>query len=422
MCAKYSIIIEKSKGNIHMKKIIKILVIAMTLNMTAFASWENGKKTTVEVNLHIGVIENFNVTHTRAVLYNSSLEPIGYFNTKIDGINAVKPLVFEVEEYSVGEEFYFSCLNDIDCIEYNSEYYGINSKILLKTAEDALSEDGEPIWGNVFDMNLYPNEQKRVSFRRNSEVYEPTHPIKLVDGVAMISLVDVMNMFGLWEDGDTYFDDVSGRLTIYDAEKPIEMTLDSWEASVGGDIILPIPPMRINTLMYLPLRTVCEALGAEVKASSVNDVLSINLVTEKGEFPEKDAVINELNVSSKTDYFIWIDKSDFAVTVFKGSKNNWTAINSYPCSIGAPSSPTITGQFEYHSKENRWSYKNYYCGPIMRFYKGYAIHSTLVRYDGTDYDGRLGQKISHGCVRMRPADIQYMWDTIPLSTTVYITE
>lgn len=404
-----------------MKKIIKMLLIVMLFNMTAVSAADADVKTTVEVNVHIGDIENFNVTHSQMVLYNSNFEPIASYNTKIDAINTVKPLIFDVGEYKVGEEFYFSCLNDIDCVEYNSEYYGINSKILLKTAEDKLSENGEPVWGNVFDVNLYPNEQKRVTFKRNSTEYAPMHSIKVVDGVAMISLVDIMNMFGLWEDGDTYFDDF-GKLTIYDAEQPIEMTLGSWEANIGYDVILPMPPMRINTLLYIPLRTVCEALGAEVKASSVNDVLSINVVTEKSEFPEKDAVINELNVSSKTDYLIWIDKSDFAVTVFKGSKNNWTAINSYPCSIGAPSSPTITGQFEYYSKENRWSYKKYYCGPIMRFYRGYAIHSTLLRYDGTDYDGRLGQKISHGCVRMRLADIQYMWDTIPLSTTVYVTE
>ena len=58
----------------------------------------------------------------------------------------------------------------------------------------------------------------------------------------------------------------------------------------------------------------------------------------------------------------------------------------------------------------------------MRFYKGYAMHSTLVRYDGTDYDPRLGMMISHGCIRMKPADIQYLWDTIPLYTKVYVTE
>ena len=57
----------------------------------------------------------------------------------------------------------------------------------------------------------------------------------------------------------------------------------------------------------------------------------------------------------------------------------------------------------------------------MRFYKGYAIHSTLLRYDGSDYDGRVGKQISHGCVRVKPENINWMVSMIPLYTKIYIT-
>ena len=58
----------------------------------------------------------------------------------------------------------------------------------------------------------------------------------------------------------------------------------------------------------------------------------------------------------------------------------------------------------------------------MRFNGGYAIHSTLLRYDGTPYDDRVGVKISHGCIRLRKDDINWMVSYIPLNTRIYINE
>ena len=107
--------------------------------------------------------------------------------------------------------------------------------------------------------------------------------------------------------------------------------------------------------------------------------------------------------------------------VYQGSKGEWVLINSFPCAIGKPSTPTCTGEYRYYSRETAWRYSNYYCGPIMRFNGGYAIHSTLLRYDGTDYDGRVGVAISHGCVRLRPDKLDWLINTVPLYTKIYIT-
>ena len=57
----------------------------------------------------------------------------------------------------------------------------------------------------------------------------------------------------------------------------------------------------------------------------------------------------------------------------------------------------------------------------MRFYKGYALHSTLIRYNGTPYDNRVGVKISHGCVRIRPEGINWLVQNIPLYSRVLVT-
>ena len=405
-----------------MKKSLLFICFIFLFNITAvFAEGSYNQKTTVEFDIHIGNIENFKVCNAEMALYNTNNERLGVLNVEIDAVDVTKSIPFVVDEYTAGEEFYIMFLNNVDCIKYQSEFYGIYSKIPVKTYCDYYDENSQLIKGNKFSMTIYPLEQQKISFSHNSRTYKTDHPIKMVDGNCMISLVDVMNIFDLWQD-KTSFDDVTGKLVIFNEDKNVEMTLWSNDASNGEAVTLATPPIRINSLMYVPLRFVCESLGARVNALNENGVLMVNVITSDGNFPEKDAFINSTNLTSRTNYLIWIDKSDFRVTVFEGSKNNWRAINSYPCSIGAPGTPTVTGVFEYYSKEKRWSYPGYYCGPIMRFYGGYAMHSTLVRYDGTDYDPRLEMMISHGCIRMKPSDIQYLWDTIPLYTRIYVTE
>lgn len=388
-----------------MKKLL-LLCIIFILNISSVYAEEI--KSTVEVDIYIGEIENFKPATCNMVLYDINFNEVATSQLEVNAIGVTRTLAFEVEEYADGEEFYISCLNDADCIKYLDEYYGIGSKILLNTQEK-------------ISMTLYPVEQQKIKFSHNFSKYKTEHPIAFVDGNCMISLVDVMNMFDLWED-KTVFDGETGKLEIKVDDKNVVMTLSELEAYSGEDVVLPVAPTRINTMMYVPLRFTCEALGADVLATYYNDELNVDVITMKSQFDEKEAYINSTDISSRSNYLIWIDKSEFCVTLFKGEKGNWIVQKTYPCSIGAPHTPTITGTFEYYSKEKRWSYPKYYCGPVMRFHGGYAMHSTLVKYDGTFYDGRLGMKISLGCIRMHPDDIQYLWDNIPLYTRIHITE
>jgi lipoprotein-anchoring transpeptidase ErfK/SrfK len=52
---------------------------------------------------------------------------------------------------------------------------------------------------------------------------------------------------------------------------------------------------------------------------------------------------------------------------------------------------------------------------------GYAFHSRL-RYPGTQTisDPSIGFPVSHGCVRMFQEDIDWLFDTIPVETTVVV--
>ena len=131
--------------------------------------------------------------------------------------------------------------------------------------------------------------------------------------------------------------------------------------------------------------------------------------------------VNDKKIWSDTPYLIWVSKANFKVSVFLRENGKWNCIKTIGCSIGAPGTPTVTGQFKYYQYQKKWDYGSYYVGPIMRFYGGYAIHSTLVNNNGTDRDGRIGKMISHGCVRVRPENINWLTAYIPLGTKIYIT-
>lgn len=132
-------------------------------------------------------------------------------------------------------------------------------------------------------------------------------------------------------------------------------------------------------------------------------------------------VVNGNRIWSDTDYLVWVSKSNFTVSVFLRDNGAWRCIKYFPCSIGAPNTPTVTGQFRYYQYQTRWQYSGYYVGPIMRFYGGYAIHSTLLNNNGTDRDGRTGKMISHGCVRVRPENMNWLTYYVPLGTKIYVT-
>ena len=148
-------------------------------------------------------------------------------------------------------------------------------------------------------------------------------------------------------------------------------------------------------------------------------VCPLNTAESWGEFAENH--VNEMKVWSDTPYLIWVSKANYKVSVFLRDNGKWNFIKEFGCSVGAPGTPTVTGQYKYYQYQKKWDYGSYYVGPIMRFYGGYAIHSTLVNNNGTDRDGRIGKMISHGCVRVRPESINWLTSYVPLGTKIYIT-
>ncbi len=178
-----------------------------------------------------------------------------------------------------------------------------------------------------------------------------------------------------------------------------------------------------DSMPFVPLSRVATYFACNYtleKEDAYHKAISLTMSLYSDEY-KKAAYVNSLDTESKTDYLVWVDKSEYSVNVYLGTTGNWRLIKSFPCAIGAPKTPTIEGSFEYYQYQDRWQYNGYYCGPIMRFKGGYALHSVLIRNNGNFYDGRVRAKISHGCVRMLPDDIKWMVSYVPLYTRILVT-
>ena len=131
--------------------------------------------------------------------------------------------------------------------------------------------------------------------------------------------------------------------------------------------------------------------------------------------------------SSNTRYLILVNKEKHVVAIFRGSTWNWTEIDRFVCSVGKPSTPSPTGQFNIPSKYPR-SHPYFDSGAARcwyptRIYGGYLFHSIL--YDQTPtpssiYDVRLGVSVSHGCVRLALDKAKWIYDNIPIGTKVVL--
>ena len=219
--------------------------------------------------------------------------------------------------------------------------------------------------------------------------------------------------------------DEEEQITVTYGEKIIAMHIGSTDAMQNGNAAeLPAAPFMADETVYAPMRFVSESLGFTVEAKDNGKILSVyaDLPHQENASQSAEEYVNSAGLTSQTPYLVWVSKSNYTVYTFLRENGRWNLVYSCPCSIGASSSPTVTGTFKYFSREARWTYENFYVGPIMRFYGGYAIHSTLLKYDGTDYNATVGKKLSHGCVRVRPADINWMVCYVPLKTTVHVTE
>lgn len=168
----------------------------------------------------------------------------------------------------------------------------------------------------------------------------------------------------------------------------------------------------------------------------VNRVLNLVSSTYRGNYTikyatdndykayEKEVFVNAKGYSSRSSYLVWINRAYQHVNVFTGSKGNWKLHKSFLVGTGASSSQTPTGITTVSYKSSAgWTTSTYTVKPVVGFYPGtgYAFHSRLY-YPGTTtiQDYSIGYPISHGCIRMYDSDVQWIYNNIPVGTTVVI--
>jgi lipoprotein-anchoring transpeptidase ErfK/SrfK len=131
--------------------------------------------------------------------------------------------------------------------------------------------------------------------------------------------------------------------------------------------------------------------------------------------------VNTNNISSATNYLIWVNLKSFKVNIYKGSVSKWNLIHSYICTIGKPSTPTPKGTFIVGIKGLYFGVnKGYKCWYFTQFKGNYLFHSIIYNLDGSVRDGRLGMKLSDGCIRLAKENAKWIYDNVPKGTKVII--
>lgn len=318
-----------------------------------------------------------------------------------------------VPQYSYGDTFTVVTKGGAEA-EYNwsrGERFNIQPYVYT-------DEQGNAAYQSTFYINLYTKAQQKkhtVYFMDEPVAY----PYYLVGNEIYMDerlLTDLR--INRMRDGNVY--------TIYseDGERSVSMKffnddIYALENYVGYNLKSPV--FEVNGVGYLPLADIARVFACGYEVTETPDEVKISMTASAYHKNAYEEFVNSNNYESKTEYLIWVSKKDFEVSLFMGKKGCWRLVDTFRCTIGTDNTPTIEGEFEYIERLNRWSYATYYCGPVMRFHNGYALHSTLWRYDGTPYDDRVGMKLSHGCIRLHPEDINYLVSVTPFKTKIVIT-
>ena len=108
---------------------------------------------------------------------------------------------------------------------------------------------------------------------------------------------------------------------------------------------------------------------------------------------------------------------------------NGSLTRSYSCATGKSSSATPTGKFSVYNKiVNRPYYKDNIPGgdprnPLGKRWMGLdcnGTQGTTYGIHGTNNERSIGKNASHGCIRMHNAEVESLYEIVPVGTTVII--
>ena len=133
--------------------------------------------------------------------------------------------------------------------------------------------------------------------------------------------------------------------------------------------------------------------------------------------------VNDRTFESKTQYFLWVDIDRQKVYVFTGENGDWTHTDTFDCATGINAAPTVRGTFTV-SDRGTWFYSAQYeqGGKYwVRFKESYLFHSLpFDEKQSVIVDETLGERASHGCVRLAVEHSKWIYDNVKPGTCVWV--
>ena len=125
---------------------------------------------------------------------------------------------------------------------------------------------------------------------------------------------------------------------------------------------------------------------------------------------------------SETPYLLWTDLWRLETYLLRREGGAWQLLRRIPCSAGDLLHPTPRGIFSVGAHRlSLGGGEGYLTVYALHICGDYLYHSVLLTPEGNDLsDGRLGERISHGCIRHSVEDSRYLYRTVPDGTAVLI--
>ncbi|MDD6762625.1 MAG: L,D-transpeptidase family protein [Clostridiales bacterium] len=373
-----------------------------------------------QVTLHVDItdVPNIEAADVCFELYSIDDRLLSSQSQRVDTGTKLLEYTFTVPEYTIGEAFKLRCISGLKSIRYYSDTYYPGQDIIFYTYSFA-DDGGNRVISDGISISGTPNFTKNIVISYNGVTLSLYPAPRLINGVTMVPIRQLAEYIGFSVE---YNADYNVEIVSLGTNKIYFNIGTAYTTVFGNDTYASAPTQIINDTVYVSLRTFADAIESDFTFTEYSTAFGIVMKPSRfvNDYYTKNP-INKWGIASRTNYLVWVSKSEYKVRVYKGKQYQWQLIYEAPCAIGAPGTPTITGSYEYQYK-TQWNYNGYYVGPCLVFHGGYALHSVLLRYDNTEYDGRTGVQISHGCIRLKKKDIDWIANTIPIKTRIYLTE
>lgn len=152
-----------------------------------------------------------------------------------------------------------------------------------------------------------------------------------------------------------------------------------------------------------------------------NDGRPPNDLDYKNFYVDMDKFIIDNNIQSPTDYLLITDLKNKYTYIYEKVDGKWQQQYKWICTVGKSQTPTITGTFYINGRKPGFGTDKYQAKYATRIKGGYYYHSIL--YDGTGsyvIDSRLGEALSHGCIRLETNNAKWIYENIPNGSKVII--